>query len=1300
LSGNCSIDNEAKSEHFVSITPSDSIFTAAEGERELYLGAVKHANGFEWPSTAELMTLAGSINGKWCKSKMLVDSGASANFISNEFMLKHRLTARELKQPFKVRLVDQSVIACASIIDKAHVQIEGIMNYNGVHEFIVLQGLKNYDVILGMTFLKRSRSVVDFEADQIKWKETERRQKIDKANWRMKDNEIEISATTTSKSGMHVDKSTHQQPSNSQREATAENTVTSITHEQEISTNMNGTNPAPSQVTPINTANKTTNEHANIEPTTTSTHIDHHNEPTMAHMNNITQDRCPVNTNDAPEPVHKHWLGSEENRATLKAIIDGYERKMSKMKNKLPPEREGFDHAIPLKDANAKPIKLPPIRQKPALARAMKEALDKLIAEGKIRKSSSPYGAPAFMVPQGTKQRMVVNYAKLNDETVTNAISLPTAEELISRLSRAKVFTKIDCMQGFHQVRVKKEDIMKTGFTTPFGHYEWLVMPFGDKNAPATFVQLLTQSVLVDIVHDFIIVFVDDILVFSDSIEDHLEHVKAVLDRLAAHQLFVNPQKCEWMVDEVDFLGYRLKAGENAVEVMIQEHKAAAVREWGAPTTISQLRAFLGNANFSRAFIPNFSTIAKPLTDLTSGKHAGKSSKIVWNEQAQHAFDELKRALTSAQALAVSDEDKPFTLYTDASDFGIGATLCQFNEKAQQMQTIGYFSAKLSGSQLNWTTYDKEMYALVRALEHWQMYFVQSQYLINVFTDNVALLYLLKKSSTLVEKQQDKICSRQARWINTLMRFNINPSHIEGKNNVQADALSRRPDYEIDGHELQQMRKQQANAAAEKLGLDADLNAVAANETSPISHTLSDMIRTGYADDELCRKLLSDTKRYHVTLHDGLIKNDNGQIIVPNCARTKAMILNECHDAITSGHLGTFKTASRVKENFDWVGLVNDVSDYCKSCEECQANKARNMKEAGLLNPISPPFAKGLEISIDFVGELPTTARHKDLAMVITDRHTKRVWYHATKKTVTAKQAARIIFERVVTHQGLPRVIISDRDVRFNAKLWKELWKECGTKLSMTVAFRAEANGGTETQNRVMQDMLRSFVNERRTDWDVKLPALELAYNSSINQTTGFSPFELDIGMKPRLPIDIVSNNESKRSKSLDTFMNDWEETWASAHNHISSAQIRMKNYADRKRRKEEYAVGDYAWIRKDRGTLQNSVSPIEKLAARVEDPYEVIELHGDSNVTLRLNENDGRHSKFHVSQLRPYQPRDMSRFPDIDDASPQVDEGEQQEDIPNASQVKTSNSINESTKPSRPTRSKRTIDHGPFIAH
>ena len=291
------------------------------------------------------------------------------------------------------------------------------------------------------------------------------------------------------------------------------------------------------------------------------------------------------------------------------------------------------------------------------------------------------------------------------------------------------------------------------------------------------------------------------------------------------------------MVREVDFLGCRLRAGPNGVELMMmQQNKIDAVRGWPVPETQTELRSFLGVANFSRSFIANFATIARPLTDLRASKNGSKSAKLAWTSVEQHSFDALKQALTNAPALAVPDEDRKFTLYTDASDFGAGAVLCQFSEEQQAMQPVGYMSGKLTGAMLNWTVYDKEFWALVSALNHWQLHLLQARHRIDVFTDHRALKYLLTQSV---------LNGRQSRWIDFISRFKLNICYLPGEKNAQADALSRRPDHDGGSAERQQIRRALADEQLHELMLGG-LHAIMMDECYIRSTKLMDGIVAAY----------------------------------------------------------------------------------------------------------------------------------------------------------------------------------------------------------------------------------------------------------------------------------------------------------------------------------------------------------------------------------------------------------------------------------------------------------------------
>jgi RNase H-like domain found in reverse transcriptase/Reverse transcriptase (RNA-dependent DNA polymerase)/Integrase zinc binding domain/Integrase core domain len=954
------------------------------------------------------------------------------------------------------------------------------------------------------------------------------------------------------------------------------------------------------------------------------------------------EDPCsPITDGTGVDSVHSR---------AIRCALGQYTRRMSQFEGQLPPSRGDYDHQITLRDPDTTPVKRKAIGLNAKQQQELKKTLEELLKGGLIRKSSSPWAAPVFFVAKdgGAALRMVVDYRWLNEKIKRNSTSLPRFDELMARLSKARVFSKLDLRSGYHQVRVRESDVELTAFTTPFGHYEWLVMPFGETNAPATFVQLMTQLVLTDCVNRFVLGFVDDILIYSETEEEHVEHVRTVLQQLERHRLFIKPAKCKWMVTDVEFLGHRIRAGPAGTEITATHDKVEAVRQWPVPRTVTDVRSFLGFVNYYREHIDNFAHIAVPLTDLTKSSETGKRAPVVWTHTEQRAFEALKQALCEAPALVIVDDDKPFVMHTDASDFAIGAVLSQHDANGK-LRPVGYMSRKLSGSQLNWSVYEKELFAVISALQHWTMHLMGTAEKVVIFTDHATLQYLLR---------QPKLTARQSRWSALLSSFNIELRYIKGEANSAADALSRRPDHD-DGAE--QRRLTMSSIAKSQLlgGLAqtaATINAVQVESTiDPL--VILEEIRQGYSADEECEKLMASPEQHRYVLRDGLLlRHGDSGIYVPRLPRLRTALIRETHDADTSGHMGVLKTHERLAQDFYWPRMRKDVNDYVASCRKCLANKPSNAKPAGLLVPIEPQ-CKGHTVTMDFIGPLPRTGRNKNYILVMVDKFTKRAWYVATKQTVSGREVADLFFDTIVRHQGLPQTIISDRDPRFTGSFWRALWERCGTKLAMSTAYHPQSDGQTERQNRTLEETLRSYVNERGSDWDLHLAAAEIAYNSSVHAVTKQTPFKLDGGIDARLPINFVARGVgSVVSMDADQFLALHERNYMDAIGRMDSEQQRQAAYANRHRREEQYAVGDKAWLSITNLRIRTRGST--KLLPRFLGPFDVTRVIGDVNVELQLPEHWSIHPRFHVSKLKKHRENDDERFPnrqEMDELIPSI---------------------------------------------
>jgi len=873
----------------------------------------------------------------------------------------------------------------------------------------------------------------------------------------------------------------------------------------------------------------------------------------------------------------------------------------------LPPLRS-VNHAIPLEPGAA----VPPGRIYPVNAQQeaeLKTQLADLVERGFIRPSSSPFGAPVLFVRKkdGTS-RMCQDFRGLNKISVKNSYPLPRIDQLLDRLHGATVFSKIDLQMGYNQVRIEPEDIPKTAFRTRYGLYEYLVMPFGMCNAPATF-QRLMNDIFRDHLDVFVLVYLDDVLIYSRTLADHKRHLHTVLTLLRRHHLYCKLSKCQFGRHSMEFLGHDV--GKDGIRV--SPDKQAALRDWPTPTNATEVRAFLGLANYLRRHVPHFSSIGRELTDLTH-------LDVVWHWDVHHqvAFDALKAACTNAQVVWPPDSTQTYVVTTDASDFAVGAVLEQ--DQAGVRRVIAYESKKFSSAERNKTAYEKEMLAVLFALRTWRHHLLGPRRFL-LLCDNSAVTFLLR---------QPQLSPQQARWQQTLSEYNYEIRHVPGRENVAADALSRRPDLQVTAVSMLS-----TTDLADAVRLAAPADAVYRRDAAR-------------ADDP------DDPRPPFAFAADGLLytqpatRSAKGRLYLP-AGRPRDMVLHEVHDAPTAGHMGRDKTLKRVKRRFYWPAMDKDVADYVKSCAVCQANKRGTQPPIGLLQPLPIPDHPWESVSLDLTF-LPRSRRRHDCAVVFVDRLTKMVKIAACVSTITAPQVAQLFVDHVLRNgYGVPTSLVSDRDPRFTGHFWAAMSKLLGTKLRMSTAYHPETDGQTENANKTIKQVLRSCVNDHQDDWDEHLTLVEFAINSSVSPSTGFSPFFLNNGREPRLPWSLGHDVTPGRSEAADQFVRRLRGVLAEAHQHIEVAQQRQAVAANRHRRHHDFRLGDLVW-------LSSSTFNVSKLAPRFLGPFPVVQCVSPVAMKLKLHPALGsRHPTFHVSQLRPFLARDI--LPPTDDALPADDD-------------------------------------------
>lgn len=868
---------------------------------------------------------------------------------------------------------------------------------------------------------------------------------------------------------------------------------------------------------------------------------------------------------------------------------------------KLPTVRRAIDHRIELVPGSAPPNR-PMFRMSPKEIDEVKKQLTELLDKGLIQPSKSPFGAPVLMVKKKDGGlRFCIDYRALNAITIKNCYPLPRVDELFDRLQGARYFSKLDLRAGYWQIRIHPDDVPKTAFRTRYGHFEWLVLPMGLTNAPATFMHLMNE-VFRPFLDDFVVVFLDDILIYSKTLADHRRHLRMVLDVLREHQLYAKRSKCEFFSDHVEFLGHRVD--RDGIHMM--EDKVKAIKEWPTPTSVDDIRCFLGTVGYYRKFIRDFSKIASPMNELLK-----KDKPFEWSSAQEKAFHELIDATVSAPTLILPDPKLPYVLTADACGYGIGASLMQ--DQGRGLQPIAFMSKKLTAAELKYPNHERELLALYRALKEWRHYVYGGDFTLR--TDHRNLIWLCN---------QKQLSSRQVHWMQFFQEFQgvLPIEYYAGKLNQVADGLSRRPDHKP---------KVEEEAAS----------VVAAGVVAVSMHTdqLLKDIREATGEDTVAAEMIQHPRRHpHVTLRDGLVYWKRDRLYVPKQAALRAKILHECHDAPMSSHLGTAKTMELVTRYFYWPHMQEDIKQYVQTCSSCQRNKPSHLEPAGLLQPLPVPERPWSDMSMDLITHLPKSLHGNDCIVVFVDRLTKQFHAVATVTEVSAVELVSIFFREVVRHHGVPSTIVSDRDPRFTAHFWRTVFEMIRTKLAMSTSFHPQTDGQTERDNRTIEDILRSYVNSLQDDWDEYLPFAEIAYNKSIQASTGFSPYYLMTGRElPTLLSRALESAHEVKNEAAAEHAKKWHQALELAKDNILKAQARQIKYADEHRRDLSFAVGDRVLLSTANLRRSGIMVGAPKLLPKFIGPYRISKVISRHAYQLDLPPTMRVHPVFHIHLLKPF---------------------------------------------------------------
>ncbi|KAA3486447.1 reverse transcriptase [Gossypium australe] len=768
--------------------------------------------------------------------------------------------------------------------------------------------------------------------------------------------------------------------------------------------------------------------------------------------------------------------------------------------------------------------------------------------------------------------RMCIDYRQLNKLTIKNKYPLPRIDDLFDQLKGAAVFSKIDLRSGYHQLKVKEVDIHKTAFRTRYGHFEFVVMPFGLKNAPATFMDMMNR-VFQPYLDRFIVVFIDDILVYSKSEEEHDEHLWIVLQVLRENKLYAKFSKCEFWLKEVTFLGHVV----SAEGIRVDPRKIEAVLDWKPPKSVAEVRSFLGLEGYYRRFVEGFSSIAAPLTKLLR-----KEVPFVWTDKQQESFEKLKRVLTEAPVLIQPEAGKDFVVYCDASHTGLGCVLMQDGK------VVTYASRQLRPHEVNYTTHDLELAAVVFALKVWRHYLYGEKSVI--YTGHKSLKYLLT---------QKELNLRQQRWVELLKDYDCSIEYHPGKANVVADALNRKV--------VSDLRVMFAH-----LSLYDDGSLLAELQVKPT--WLNEVKEGQLADDDLSTKLrqVQNGELEDYGINDEGVLCFKGKVCMPKNEELRQRILQESHSSPYAMHPGGSKMYRDLREQFWWPGLKREVTEFVGKCLTCQQVKAEHQVPSGLLQPIRIPQWKWERITMDFVSGLPLMPTKKD------------------------SKLAKLYVAEIVRLHSVPVSIISDRDPRFTSRFWKALHQALGTRLDFSTAFHPQSDGQSERVIQVLEDMLRGCVIDFRGSWEEYLPLAEFAYNNSYQASIRMAPYEALYGQRCRTPTCWTELGE-RRVLGLQ-IVAESEEKVEVVRAWLKEASDRQKSYADIKWKEIKFAVGDQVFLKVSPWKKVMRFGRKGKLSPRFIGPYRVLKRVGPVAYQLELpSELQQMHDVFHVSMLHRY---------------------------------------------------------------
>ncbi|KAL7304006.1 hypothetical protein TKK_0000475 [Trichogramma kaykai] len=858
------------------------------------------------------------------------------------------------------------------------------------------------------------------------------------------------------------------------------------------------------------------------------------------------------------------------------------------------------EHHIDVQGAD--PIKHHPRRMSPKMLEIAHAEVEKMLADGVIERSASAWSsAPVIVKKADGSNRFCIDYRDLNKVTKKDAYPVPNIDHILDKLRRARYITTIDLKSAYFQIKMEESSKKFTAFAIPgSGLYQFLRLPYGLCNAPASF-QRLIDALFGPEFEPHVFGYLDDIIIVTESFDEHMKWLEIVLTKLRDAGLTVNRKKCDFCCSRVKYLGYVLDSNG----LRVDSEKVQPVLRYPAPTNVKELRRFLGMVGWYARFIPNDSDLKKPLLELLH-----KDAEWRWTREHQSAFEALKRAITEAPVLARPDFSKPFVVQCDASDVAIGGVLTQVHEDGEH--PIVYVSRVLTPAERNYNTSEKECLALLWAIKKLRPYLEGYRFV--AITDHSALQYL---------RNLKEPTGRLARWALEMQQWDFEVVHRKGKYNELPDALSRVCEIESNDDVVESANVGTMNVC------DIDDEAYSAR--------IEEVLTSPERWRNWCvRNGMLYRYKYDAILDPVTNESAGWKLVVPKNHRER--VLREAHCDISSGHLGVEKTYERVAREYFWRGMYHDVHEFVRICDACQRYKPAQTGPQGLMGKrvFEEPWTV---IAMDCM-EFPKSKAQNKYLIVIIDLFTRWVEIRPAR-AATAKAVISALEELVVFRWGTPEVLITDNGTEFINKDVAKTLEEFGIHHTTIPPYCARTNP-TERANRTIKTTIKSYVGADHRNWDVHVHELRYAINTAVQSSTRVSPAFLNFGRHPRRANTFHSEVERRK-------INDWridESVWLDrvkrvnaiydiVADNVEKAHARQARHYNEGRKDVRFEVGDLV-LRKAHYLSSGSASFTRKLAQEYDGPFKVAEVLSPTVYVLEMP-NSRRNPKVDVGDLKPY---------------------------------------------------------------